>query len=58
MLPVKGKGKPRQKKTGHKGPEGEVYSSTLSLASAIDMRGWSTPHPGRFTPSKEKLPTV
>jgi hypothetical protein len=26
------------------------YSSTLSLTSALDVIGWSTPRPGRFTP--------
>jgi hypothetical protein len=41
-------------RTGHKGPEGEQkYSSTLSLTSALDESGWSTPRPGRFTPGKE-----
>jgi hypothetical protein len=50
---IKGKGKvlPR---TDHEGPEGEYrYSSTLSLTSALDEGGWSTPRPGRFTPGKE-----
>jgi hypothetical protein len=28
----------------------ERYSSTLSLTSALDEGGWSTPRPGRFTP--------
>jgi hypothetical protein len=40
----------------HKGPEGDKrYSSTLSLTSALDEGGWSTPRPGRFTPGKETL---
>ena len=44
----KGKGHPR---TGHEGPEGEKKcSSTLSLTSALDVGGWSTPRPDRFTP--------
>ena len=30
-----------------------MYSSTLSLTSALDGRGWLTPRPGRFTPGKE-----
>jgi hypothetical protein len=30
-----------------------MYSSTLSLTSALDWRGWSTPRPSRFTPGKE-----
>ena len=33
-----------QHRTDHEGPEGEQrYSSTLSLASALDGGGWSTP---------------
>ena len=47
----KGKGHPR---TGHEGPEAEqMYSSTLPSTSALDVDGWSTPRPGRFTPGKE-----
>jgi len=39
----KDKGHPRP---GHKVPEGEMmYSSTLSLTSALDESGWSTPRP-------------
>ena len=30
-----------------------MYSSALSLASAVDGGGWSTPCPGHFTPGKE-----
>ena len=41
-------------KTSHEGPDGELrYSSTLSLTSALDGFGWSTPHPGRLTPGKD-----
>jgi hypothetical protein len=29
------------------------YSSTLSLTSALDGGGWSTPRPGRFTLGEE-----
>ena len=37
----------------HEGPDGEQrYSSTLSLTSALDVGGWLTPRPGRFTPGK------
>jgi hypothetical protein len=36
--------------TGHEDPEHEYRSrSTLSLTSALDDGGWSTPRPGRFT---------
>jgi hypothetical protein len=48
---IKGKVHPR---TGHEGPEEEWrYSSTVSLTSALDGGGWSTPRPGRFIPGKE-----
>ena len=33
-----------------------MYSSTLSLTSALDGSGWSTPRPGRFTPGKGPVP--
>ena len=43
----------------HEGPEGEqMYSSTLTSTSALDVDGWSTPHPGRFTPWKDPVPVV
>ena len=46
-------------RTSHEGPEGEWrYSSTLSLTSALDGGGLSTPRPGCFTPGKELVPTV
>ena len=35
-----------------------MYNSTLSLTSALDGGGWSTPRPGRFTPEKEPVPVV
>jgi hypothetical protein len=34
------------------------YSPTLSLTSALDVGGWSTPSPGRFTPGKDPVPIV
>jgi hypothetical protein len=41
-------------KTGHEGLQEEyMYSSTLSLTSAVDGGGWLTPRTGRFFPSKE-----
>jgi hypothetical protein len=40
--------------TGRERPEGEWgYSSALSLTSAVDVGGWLTPRPGRFTAWKE-----
>ena len=30
-----------------------MYSSTLSITSALDGGEWSAPRPGRFTPRKE-----
>jgi len=35
-----------------------MYSSTLSLTSAQDGGGWSTPRPGRFTPDKDPVRIV
>ena len=35
-----------------------MYSSTLSLTSALDVGGWSKPRPGRFTPGKDPVPIV
>ena len=35
-----------------------MYSSTLSLTSALDESGRSTPRPGRFTPGKDPVPIV
>jgi len=52
------KGKVHSRK-GHEGPEVEKwYSYTLSLTSALDGGGWSTPCPGRFTPGKEPVHIV
>jgi hypothetical protein len=53
ILPVNCKDKARPR-TGHEGPEEEVYSSALSLTSALDIRGRSTP-PGRFTNNRYPL---
>jgi hypothetical protein len=36
----------------------KMYSSTLSLNSALGGCGWSTPCSGRFTPGKHPLPIV
>jgi len=45
--------------TGHEGPDGAYkYSSILSLTSALDKGGLSTPCPGRFTPGKDPVPIV
>jgi hypothetical protein len=50
----KGQGK-FHTKIGHEGPDEEYrYRSTLSLTSAIEAGGWSTPPPGRF--NREKCP--
>jgi hypothetical protein len=50
----KDKGKAHSR-TGHESPEGEQrYNSTLSLTSAQDGGGWSTPRPNHFTPGKER----
>jgi hypothetical protein len=39
----KSKGLPNQ---GHEGPEGVTCIAPLSLISALDVGGWSTPRPG------------
>jgi len=61
-LTLKGKGKGNGKVhliISHKDPEVEYrYSYTLSLTSALDEVGWSTPRPGRFTPEKGPVPIV
>ena len=55
----KGKGTTVSPTTCHEGPEGEKrYSSTLSLAPALDVGGLSTPLPSRFTPEKDPAPTI
>jgi hypothetical protein len=52
-LSAKGKGKVRPR-IGHEGPDGEyMYTSILSLTSALDGRGWLTKRLGRFAPGKE-----
>jgi len=49
----KGKGHPV---TGHEGPYGEQrYSFTLSLTSALDRGGYSTPRSGRNLPPGKTL---
>ena len=49
----KGKGKVHPR-TGHEGPEGEKrYRSILPATSALDVGGWPTPRPDRYTPGKE-----
>jgi hypothetical protein len=35
-----------------------IDSSTISLTSALDGGGWSTPRPGRFTPRNDPVPIV
>ena len=41
-------------RTGHVRPEGKQrYRSTLSLTSAPDLGGCSTPRPGRFMPGEK-----
>ena len=35
-----------------------MYGSTLPSTSTLDGGGWSTSHPGRFTPGKDPVPIV
>jgi len=43
---------------GHEDPEGVLCIAPLSLTSALDVSGWSPPHPGLFTPGKDRVPIV
>ena len=46
-------------RTDQEGPERELrYIPTLSLTSALDGCGWSTPRHGHFTPGKDPVPNV
>jgi hypothetical protein len=57
ILEMEGKGKVHPR-TGHEGPKGEYrYSITLSLTSALDSNGWSTPRPGCFISGGKKAGT-
>jgi hypothetical protein len=38
--------------------EQAMKAQTLSLTSALDGGGWSTPCPGRLTPGKDPIPIV
>jgi len=52
----KGKSKVHPK-TGHEGPDGEyMYSSTLSLTSALNEGGRSTPCPAVLPPGRTRYP--
>ena len=53
----KGKGKVPPG-TGHEGPEGKMYSSTLPFTSALDKGGWSKPRPDSFSPGKDPVSTA
>jgi hypothetical protein len=52
---TKGEGKAHPR-TGHESPEVEKYSSTLSLTSALDAGGWSTPRPVALPPGNTRYP--
>ena len=42
----------------YEGPDREyMYSSILCLTSTLDVKLWSTPRPGRFTPRKTRYPS-
>ena len=58
LLDVSSKGKAHPRK-GYKDPEGEKrYNYNLSLISALDGGGWSTPLPGCFIPWKDPEPII
>jgi len=56
---IEGKGKDHPGR-GYESPEEEqMYSSTLSLTSALDLGGgWSAPSPHHFTLGKDPVPIV
>ena len=57
IVPGKREGK-CQHRTGHEGPKGkQMPTSTLFLTSGLGGR-WSKPRPVRFTPGKDREPTV
>ena len=39
----------------HENPECVTYIVPLSLTSTLDVGGWSTPRPGRFTPGTVRV---
>ena len=51
----KGKSLPSQ---GHEGPDVVTCRGPLSLTSALDVSGWSTPRPGRFIPGNDRVSIV
>ena len=51
----KGKGLPSQ---GQENSVDFIYIAPLSLTSALDVGGWSTRRPDRFTPRKDMVPIV
>jgi hypothetical protein len=54
----KSKGKVHRR-TGNEGPGGKCrYISTLSLTSALDRGGWTTPCPSHFTPGRGQVSIV
>jgi hypothetical protein len=61
IIPIgkgKGKGKVSLEQATNAQRGEQMYSSTLSSTSAVDGDGWSTPHPGQFTPGKDPVPVV
>ena len=58
FITCKGKCKIRPR-TCHEGSEGEqMYSSSHSLTSTLEVGGWSTPRSGRFSHRKDPVPIV
>ena len=57
IVPEKRKGKGLHSQ-GYEGPEGVTFITLLSLTSALNVGGRSTPRPSRFTPGKDRVPIV
>jgi hypothetical protein len=46
-------------RTDHEGPEGRYrHRYTISLTSALNAGGWSTPRPGGLPPGSDSVPIV
>jgi hypothetical protein len=58
ILKVKVKFTLEQATKAQRWSRGMSNNSTLSLTSALDGGGWSTPRTGRFTPGKDQVPTA
>jgi len=54
----KGDAPPKPPRKAQGGGGGQMYSSTMSLTSALDGDGWLTPRAGRLTPGRDPIRLV